>query len=337
MIAFIRRPRLFRRFAPVVAALGIVLAAQGVPASTAPPIEGAEAPGFEQALSDWLGDDESTALAALADLASGGNTAARVLLGLIDKTPALQGPYLAHLPRAARIALLRAPGGMSGRSWLAQADSPLASAWTALHQVGSGPEVIETFESLGESRAAREALVVLTSREHPALAGIDLTTLDPDVLYLLWHAVGTGGQGAIAALTPTSHPQRRQMGDTPAEHALEDWLTTSPLAEPLAALCRARCPAETAPCLSAAYQALGSLEALLTMGTPAEALIGQQSFLDTPRGQSSVMRRILLSTPMRGRRAMLARATAQSECLGTALTAENDRYRAVRPGAASGG
>ena len=70
------------------------------------------------------------------------------------------------------------------------------------------------------------------------------------------------------------------------------------------------------------------------LGSPAEALIDQDTFLHSPRGQASVMRRILLGTTMRGRRLMLNRIEGQSSCLAAALAQEAERYRRVIPGLA---
>ncbi|MFN4099784.1 MAG: hypothetical protein ACK4GT_08405 [Pararhodobacter sp.] len=305
---------------------GVVLGLTGTALATTLP--GASAPAFTAALDDWLADDEAAALPALAALATGGNSAARLLLAQIDKMPALQGPYLAHLPRAQRVALMRAPGGMSGLSWLTQAAGlPLADAWLALRHPGAGPELIAAFAALDEPRAARETFVTLAAREVQALATLDPVTADPEFLYLLWRLGDEDRRATVRALVPDGHPQRRMIGDRVPEGALAHWLAESEVAEPLAALCRAICGDEVPVCLTTAYQALGSHEALLTLGTPAEVLIPQGDFLDSPRGQASVMRRVLMSVPMRGRRAMLARVTAQSECLGTALVAQNERFR----------
>ena len=314
------------------------LALTGAAASTAPPLPGAEVPAFVAALNDWLADDEAAALPALADLAGAGNGAARVLLGQIDKMPSLQGPYLAHMPRARRIALLRAPGGLSGRSWLGeQAGTPLADAWMALRSPGSGPELVERFQTLGEPRAAREAFITLAAREQPGLAAIDPAAVDSDLLYLLWRLGDADERTRIAALVPPGHAQWQMMGQVLDARSLERWLLTSQAAEPLTALCRSVCPESLGTCLGAAYGALGSHDALLTLGTPAETLVSQAEFLASPRGQASVMRRILLASSMRARRAMIERVTGAVACLGEALTTESIRYRPALPGVVDGG
>ncbi|MCW1932910.1 hypothetical protein [Pararhodobacter zhoushanensis] len=326
--------RFLRRTAPRFAAvLGLVLAAQAVPATTPPPLDGATDAVFTQALDAWLADDEASALPAFSRLAVEGNTAARLLLGVIDKSPALQGPFLAQMPRHQRISLLRLPGGMSGQSWLrATSGIPLADAWVAMLNVRSGPDVVLRFEDLGESRAAREALMVLSARGHPDLAQLDPQSVPQDMLYLLWRRASAARKAEVASFVPADHPQWLMMGETLGEGVLQHWLETSDAAAPLSSLCRSICAPSVGSCVSAAYAALGSHDALMTLGTPAAALVDQTRFVDSARGHASVLRRIMLGTPMRGRRMLLARVSERSECLGNALSSDDLRYRPQIPG-----
>ncbi|MCB1407643.1 MAG: hypothetical protein KDK01_15660 [Rhodobacteraceae bacterium] len=322
-----RFTRLVRQIA-FVTGVGAVCAAVPMTAMALPPaLPGSEAPEFTQALDVWLADDEAAALPVLAQLARDGNQAARILLGLIDKTPALQGPYLSRLSRSERIALLREPGGMSGRNWLLQVeDVPLVAAWMALWDVDADLSVIDRFQALGEPRAARVALIVLAAREHPALARIPLDQADPELLYLLWRSVAPETRAAIQNLMPAGHPQRLLIGDRVDAREIDTWLSASAAAAPISSLCNAVCPDSGETCRGAAYRVLNSHNALLTLGTPSEALISQTAFLASPRGQSTVMRRILLSTDLRGRRAMLAYLREHTECLADAMQIEHQRY-----------
>lgn len=292
-------------------------------------VPGAGEPPLQSALAAWLSDDESAALPVLADLAKQGNAAARLMLALIDTTPALQGPFLSLQSRATRVALMRAPGGMSGQNWLnLLADLPLAAAWRRLRQVDAGPDLIAAFSDLGEARAARLALVTLAAREHPALRDLAPDSVDPALLYLLWPTATEERRAQIQTLVPDHDPQRAAMGSTLPPEALDHWLAESPLAAPLARLCDALCPGEGRPaCRRTAFEALGSHDALLTLGSPVESLVAQDTFLSSPRGRATVLRRILMAAPMRGRRAMLARIETESQCLGVALVEEAHRYR----------
>ncbi len=113
-------------------------------------VAGSAAPGFVAAREAWLADDDAAALPALSALAGEGNRAAQVLLGLIDLMPQTHGPWLAARPRDARIALLRAPGGISGRSWLgeAAAEVPLARLWIERLEAGTGFATAREFAAL---------------------------------------------------------------------------------------------------------------------------------------------------------------------------------------------
>lgn len=301
-------------------------------------LPGSADPAFEQALALWLADDEAEALPMLAALAQGGNTAARLLLAVIDKSASLQGPWLAHRPRDERLTLLRAPGGLSGRSWLHQSTGhPLARTWLDLMAVEADPEVIQRFRALGEDRAAREAFVTLVAREHPALRLIPPEATEPELLYLLWRGADPERRAALLETVASDHPQRSMMGEPRDEEALLDWLETSDFAAPLQAVCNAACPDSLRECLGHAYRALGSHNALAALGSPVESLIPQDMFLASPRGQTTVLRRILQSSDARGRRTMIARLQGPQACLAERLASESDRYRYRRPGSEENG
>ncbi len=296
-------------------------------------LPGGDAPALVAAVDRWLESEEEDALRELAALARNGNPAARLLLAIIDKTPALQGPWLAHLPREERIALLRQPGGLSGRSWLhALAEHPLGAAWLALMDPATGPEVIARLEGLGESRAAREAMVMLAAREHPGLRALDPEDVDPDLIYLLWRGADEDRRAALLARVAPDSLQRALIDGSYDADRLAVWLAGSRIAAPLDAVCSEYCPDTRDTCLSGAYVALASHNALLTLGSPIEALVSQAEFLARPRGRASVLRRILQTHDARGRRATIAQMRDHDACLADVLEAEAERYRYRRPG-----
>ena len=129
----------------------------GTGTTRAAELRGQDDPRFQSALALWLDDDEETALPELAALAAGGNRAAQVLLAQIDVTLWIQGPWLVGLPRKERNALLRAPGGLSGRSWMQAAadDTPLAQLWLVQPTPAATAETALAFAAMGEHRAAR--------------------------------------------------------------------------------------------------------------------------------------------------------------------------------------
>jgi len=304
-----------------------------LPAGAQASIPGAEAAELASAVETWLESEEQIALPQVAALARSGNQAAQLLLAIIDKTPALQGPWLAHLSRAERIALLRQPGGLSGRSWLsALADHPLGAAWQTLMRPSAGIDVMGIFTDLGEHRGAREALVVLASREHPRLRDIDPDTIDPELLYLLWRNADDARRADLLDRVPDESPQRLLMGVIPNENRFADWLQESDAGAPLDAVCSTFCAATRGQCLDAAYTALASHNALLTLGSPIEALVTQEAFLASPRGRASVLRRILQTHDARGRRALITQMRVHDACLAGVLEEEATRYRYRRPG-----
>ncbi|MBK5928327.1 hypothetical protein CCR87_13455 [Rhodobaculum claviforme] len=297
-------------------------------------IPGQEASAFQDAVAAWLAEDEGTALTDLAALAQGGNAAARILLALIDKTPALQGPWLSHQSRDARLELMRAPGGMSGRSWMtaAAAQVPVAGLWLQLWRVDAPIDLPLAFARADEPRAAREALVALAVRERRGFAGIADAPGYPDSLrFLVWREWLEDPDTAARvrtelALIPPGDPQRARIGTPPAPGALAEWLLSAPESAAIAALCTTRCPAAPGDCALAAHDALASHRALLVFGSPSEALIPSDVFHASPKGQSSLLRRILLAVDARGRRAQLARAEARDSCLADLLQSEAQRY-----------
>ena len=301
-------------------------------------IAGRDDDGFRVAVAQWLDGDEAAALTALSQKAQAGNTAARILLALIDKTPALQGPWLTHLGRADRLALLRAPGGMSGRSWMhaASEDSPLAELWLQLWDVRASMELPVAFAAAGEPRAAREALVALAVRERRGFAGLaDWEGYPSSLRHLVWREWKGDPDRAedrtaeIAALDP-GDPQRQRVGLPLSEAALAEWLLTAPEAAAVAAFCTARCPGTVESCVLAAEDGLGSHRVLMVFGSPSERLIPAEVFHASPRGQAALLRRILLNADARGRRTQFARAEARDACFAGHLEAEAQRYMIKR-------
>lgn len=293
-------------------------------------VRDSQSPEFAQAMSLWLDANEAYALPAFAELAAQGNTAAQILLGLIDKTAALQGPYLTNLARAERIALLRQPGGLSGRSWMhaAARSSPRAALWLDLWQLQGGTEIAQGFAALDEQRACREALLAQVSRQE---SGFDSELLAepwfPDSLRHLTTARALALDEAEAL--PRGHPLRQFAGESLAPDDLRDWLSDAPLALPLRAACAAECGESTDMCTLALYKALGSYHTLAMIGSPSVVLVPEESFATSPRGRQAVARRIMLMHSARMRDITYARLSEIDICAAEWLRAE---YRSYHPG-----
>ena len=254
-------------------------------------ISGQSDPAFQTALEQWLKGNEARALPALGALAAQGNRAAQVLVGLIDVTPRLHGPWLGQKSRAERMALLRAPatqatGQLSGVNWLrlAAEDTPLAAAWVRLWDGASGPQVMLDLVRLGEPSAARTAARRLALRGTKGFAAL---ADDPDfpgfALPLAirdWQATDPARAAAALAALPAADPGRALLGrhdPTPDEvmafartdaalGMLNRWLVT---------LCPDP-PGDTGARplrLARALTAIGGWGGLAELGPPSETLV----------------------------------------------------------------
>lgn len=291
-------------------------------------ISGSEIPEFRDALASWLDGDDLASVPRLAALAQEEeNIAARNLLGLIDKRASLQGPDLVALSREERIALLRAPGGISGRNWISHIveESELARLWESLWQLRGGTEIAERFAELGEMRAARETLLVLISRFETGFNS-ELRTQSwyPESLM---HLTETRTYDpAEADQRPPGDPIRRFAGLTVAEEELKDWLSLSPYALPLRAACAQKCPETKEQCTLALYLALDGYSTLLLLGSPIAALIPEPEFAQSQRSINAVARRIMLKHSARTRQSLLRQTDRIDECAVSWLREEFQRY-----------
>jgi hypothetical protein len=257
-------------------------------------VPGQSAPEFVGAVDQWLAGDEATALPRLAALAQDQNAAARILLGLIDTTPALQGDWVDALPRADRIALLRAPGGLSGQNWMRDAagQAALAQGWVALWDGDATPAVMMDFAVMGEVRAARVAALTLAEREKTGFAtvaddpGYPAAARAFAIREWLRHDPSRGAREADAVAP--DDPQGEILGrrvDDPS-----GWLMTHPEGDALVAVCETLCPeAVQSECQTAAYRAIGGYWPLMALGSPVEAIVASDRFNRSPAGVQSVL------------------------------------------------
>lgn len=91
-------------------------------------ISGSEEKNYQTALANWLSGKDEIALRAFSELARDENRAAQLFLAQVEANIWLHHHVTKKLSRKSRIALLRNPNGLSGRSWLysAASDTPLA-------------------------------------------------------------------------------------------------------------------------------------------------------------------------------------------------------------------
>ena len=283
----------------------------------------------DAAIAAWLADDELTGLRGLADLAHQGDAQAQLFLGLIDRHAALQGPAVLGLTRADRIALLRAPGGMSGRNWVgvaAEQGNALARAWRAMAEVQSDLEMAAQFAELEETRALAQALLSIAKRqEHGFAADIVAQDWYPETLLFLSPDMTLTPERA-ARLHPGDPQHRYQNGLKPPEAALQDWLGQAPAALHLRATCASVCPSEASQCVLALYHALGNYQALLTHGSPANSIVPDAELAASPRGQAALARRIMLMRSTRMREAERVKLVEVSLCATDWLAAQFEAH-----------
>jgi len=116
-----------------------------------------------QAIEAWLEDNDERAIPALAELAASGNADARLLLAQIDGRPGALSNYLGGLSRKERNILLKAPGGLSGKSWLQaiEAENETARALTQASDAKFSADGIKKLLDLGEAGPAVRPLLEL--------------------------------------------------------------------------------------------------------------------------------------------------------------------------------
>ncbi len=294
-------------------------------------IPGQTSPQFTQALTDWLADKDEASLPVFATLARDGNAAARLMLGVIDKDASMQGPWLILQDRADRIALLRAPGGLSGRSWLRQVRE-IRFAAILMDVLDSRTDLDQILDlvDLGEERAARFSLISLEARQWVGFAEkADDPRFPIATRYLIWREWQKAGDRAAAlnAALASLHPgdgQRLLLRAPVAVPDLESWLMLTDLGQPLRQLCQQNCGQTQPSCMRAGLRALGGYRRLASIGTPTQLLISDAAFAASPRGLASVLRRSLSYAHLtESRLRPLRRINA---CFTDLLAAEGQRY-----------
>ncbi len=303
--------------------------------ATAAPISGQTDPRFQQAMADWLDDDDAASLPVFAALAAEDNRAAQVMLGLIEINTPLHGPWLARLPRAERRALMRQPGGLSGRSWMAAAapDTPLAAAWVALWSSGGkvDPATVRAFAALGEDWAVRQALIAMGVGDGAGVGALaDEPFYPPPLRFLVWRdwardpAMRPRIAAEIAALPPGDPQARTQTGEPAPAADRAAWLAEARPFALMRAFCAAACPADPPSCVAAAY-AFDQNPELQDFGSPVETLVSSDAWHASPRGRASVLRRPL-PADVGLREHLLAQVAARDACFAAELEASVARF-----------
>ncbi len=316
------------RFFLVPLAFSLLLTGTNVSAESIP---GQDDPAFVAALDLWLSDDDKQALPALSALAKDGNTAARMLIALIDKGAAFQGPWLALRSKRERIGLLRDEGGLSGTSWMRRVgDQPIAGLLLDLLDSKGDYITALSLADFGEARAVRVGLVSLEARQNSRFGDYaDDPRFPKEVRYLIWQDWDREGDKRDLidqALTELAEgdPQRGMLGNPGNPEAIEDWLLETEIAQPLKQLCAQNCAKDQGACLVAGYRSLGGYRQIVSIGTPIATLISEERFAQSPRGQVSVLRQALSYVFMT--EARLKRIAEFDTCYAALLEDEGQKF-----------
>ncbi|SOH92974.1 hypothetical protein SAMN06273572_101828 [Monaibacterium marinum] len=239
----------------MIRAILVCLMVQGAAAQATP---------FEDALTQWLGGHDLPALQLIADAAAAGDVDARLFLGTVEHMGELHGDGgVAALDRAQRIALFRAPVGLSGTSWLDGLQGALPELIRDLDSVRTAPETVLGLDAMGETRLAREALRAQAKREYFDLVAASLT-----------------GVPHMAAVVAGRAPNAPDLPDVSAMN-----LSTNPDAVLPRAVCGADCGAQ---CLQQIVVAIGGHAGLMQLGSPITTLIPEDIWNDSTRAMMSV-------------------------------------------------
>ena len=232
--------------------------------AAAEPIAGQDDPRFEAALAAWLADDEPAALPELAALAAEGNRAAQVLLALIDRVPAYQGPWLVQpQPQGAAGAHPRSraasPGGAGWRRPRPTPRSPRSGSSatgrtptveTALAFAGDGRGPRRPRDTAGAGGAAvprlrgrRRRSALPAGPPAPRLARVGRRR----------RRAGRGPRPRSRRCRPATRRSAASTTGRSPRPSTDAWLATAPLAAPLRATCDAVCPASPVTCRRAAF------------------------------------------------------------------------------------
>lgn len=245
----------------------------------------------------WLtGQDDVTALTQFADLAAEGDVSAQVWLGRIAVLPHTWPAELQDMGRRARNAILKAPGGLSGRSWITVASDVSRLAWAidAAARIDDRPHATMILLDNGETTLASDTIqrliqdnewaAAITAIEHPNATARMKSHL-PKFRAVL-HYLRTG-QELPALFDPmpvdpvvslADAHQNPQLVAKQGAHLRQSSLF--PELDAMLALC-APCP-NTDACLGAIW--LGSDPAFLAaMSTPLESVVTSAAYQASPR------------------------------------------------------
>ena len=261
------------------------------------------------------------ALTQLAELARQENRAALIFLARVAEEAYLHTHVTGSLPRAERMALLRQPGGLSGKSWLkaAQDDVPLAVALLQSKNIREreGPAIalltfgettlgLRTAMALIQNGFVNEASKILLSveglpKETIVLAeGLQrmLPGGTPNYGFSLIHpghraVIRSDITNGITADDRLSwlrfFPRDLFEGGRKADIAIRHTINV-PSLQPLAQFCRGHCSETAGRCTAIGASVLST--SYHPFSSPLESLLSNEDYWSSPRIEADVARRL---------------------------------------------
>jgi len=298
---------------PAIVALLITF----VPSAKAVEIPGQGSPAFQAVLQDWLDGNDMAALTQLAELARQDNRAAQIFLARVAEEAYLHTHVTGSLPRAERVALLRQPGGLSGKSWLkaAQEDVPLALAMLQSKNVNEKGAATPVLLKYGETTLAlRLANTILKggqfSETHQILRQMDVSL--GAVKVLMYMAVNGGAMG-LPMFGPKNERMKHRVdpksgvsfadqlgavGVTPRVFFEDERYRDLVMSEvvkvpellPVVNWCNINCANSAQQCSVAAL--FGGVNNYGLFSSPSESLLSNVTYWSSPRIEADIARRL---------------------------------------------
>ena len=281
-------------------------------------IAGSDTLEFTTAREMWLAGDDMQALEELAALSRKGNRAAQLLLASISVRGNMHAHVTSELDRTRRIELLRLPGGLSGKSWLteAQKDEPLATALLQAKQVGEKAAAIAALVELGEPQTALIAAQSLLFQGEAdtlieVLDGLDDKLPDEAETLLIW-VLDFAASSANGRYTGSARPPPVRSGDDRFLVSELAWVPPTPKGiledrdrrdevvrlsdevrswTPVRTYCERNCPASADTCTAVGVSLLRA-SGPFPMRSPLESLISDTTYWSSPRIEGDLARSI---------------------------------------------
>jgi hypothetical protein len=229
----------------------------------------------------------------------------------------------AAMTRSERIALLRQPGGLSGRSWLdvAATEVPLASAFQQSDEIGPRGSALRTLFSYGENVAAMRPLyaMVLQGQASEVIDILSEAEDLPPAGLALRSVAQISKNSRRPRYTGSARPPSEWVWGEAVDNrdiSVPDFLTWSPSAvrwalfkdpnwrrllienspdvqawAPLRAMCERYCPQSVARCTAVGASMLYTAPAF-PFSSPAESLLPNARYWSSPRIEADVLRRL---------------------------------------------